>query len=259
MSRRRRRLRLLALLPAVFATILSGSLRAAPAENSGLALGAGFERLSRTISWDDGGGLSKLTANLITLQGHIRLGERFGLSLEAGLSLPSFNGLVFRELPISVEYQAGAAEALALAAEIRGFLLRTADFEIEGVGRIVSSIGFQKTWPLEDFAVDGETRGRPVWLDGRAGISLAHMGLGTVRPYLLVAADFLRGTFRMDQTLGDLDGSEKKAVQGKAVLFTALGVFFEISPRWSVVAEAALLPYAGGIDSSLSLGIARVF
>ncbi len=259
MSRTKARLRFFAAILIAGAIVALGPLRARADEKPGFAGGLGYDRLSRTISWDDGENISKLTANLVTLQGHCRFGERFGLSLKAGLSLPSFNGLVFRELPISIEYQAGAAEALALAGEIRGYLFRSSDFEIEAIGRIVSSIGFKKTWPLEGFAVDGETRGRQLWLEANIGGKATYTFFARFRPYLLIAGNLLRGKFEMDLTLEDLVGSETKAVKGKSALFTAFGASFEISPRFSVIAEVALLPYSGGVDSSLAFGISRVF
>jgi hypothetical protein len=259
MPKRRHHPRLVVPLLILASAVLAGPLQVRAEEGSGFALGAGFDRLTRTISWDGGESLSKLKSNLFTLQGSFRLSEGFGLSLKAGLSLPSFNGLVFRELPISVEYGAGPAEALALGGEIRGILLRSGEIEIEGIARAVSSIGLTKTWPLEGFAVDGEVRGRQVWFEAVAGARISSTFFGRFRPYLLIAGDFLRGNFKMDETLEDLVGSETKKIKGKSAIFTAFGASFEISPRLSVVAEAALLPYPGGIDSCLSVGIFRVF
>jgi hypothetical protein len=259
MPKRRHHPRFVVPLLILVASVLAGPLQVRAEEKSGFALGAGFDRLSRTISWDGGDNLSKLKSNLFTLQGNFRFSEGFGLSLKAGLSLPSFNGLVFRDLPVSIEYGAGPAEALALGAEIWGVLLRTGEIEIEGIARTVSSIGLTKTWPLEGFAVDGEIRGRQTWFEAVAGARITSTFFGRLRPYLLIAGDFLRGSFKVDEALEDLVGSETKKIKGKSAIFTAFGASFEISPRLTVVAEAALLPYPGGIDSCLSIGIFRVF
>jgi hypothetical protein len=259
MFRRRRCPRLFIPFFPVIILILWGPPQTLAGGGTDFAVGIGFDHLSRTIRWDGGESLSKLAANLVMVQGHLRTSDRFGLSVKAGLSLPSWNGLVFRELPISVEYQAGAAAGLALAAEIRAFLLRTGDFEIEGVGRIVSSFGFTKTWPLEGFAVEGNTRGRPVWFEATAGGRITTAFFGRFRPYLLVAGNFLWASFEMDQTLEDLVGSETKKGRGKSALATAFGASYEVNPRFSVIAEAILLPYPGGIDSSLSLGLSLAF
>jgi hypothetical protein len=60
--------------------------------------------------------------------GPARIGVAFAggptLSILAGFSLSDWNGLVFRELPFSVEYRAGAAGGPVLGAEAEIPLLR---------------------------------------------------------------------------------------------------------------------------------------
>ncbi len=221
--------------------------------------GLGFDHFSRTISWDEGEGLSSLKALFFTLQEDIKVGRDMRLKLMAGLSLSSFNGLVFRELPISLEYGAGAIEGLVLGAALRSRLFKLGDFEIEAVGRVVSSFGSRKIWPLEGFPVEGEAIGRPSWFEVAAGARVVYLFFGKFYPYIAVSGNWLRGSFQMSQTLEDLSGQENKKVKGKSLFLAAFGGTFDVSPKLTIHGEAGFLPYAGGVDGAVSLGIFYVF
>jgi hypothetical protein len=210
--------------------------------------GISYERLSRTITWDGGAGQSKLKADLITAREAIELKPGLAFELIAGLSLSNFNGLAFTNLPISLDYEAGAAKGLLLGAGIRARLLTFGNFEIEGVGRFVYSLGLKTTWPLEGFAVPGNTTGSPTWLEGSAGARLSYRSSGRFVPYAAVQASFFSGSFAMDETLGDLTGHETKKLKSKNLLEVTLGAEILVAERLTLRAEAGILPYAGAVD-----------
>jgi hypothetical protein len=216
--------------------------------------GISYERLSRTITWDGGASQSKLKADLITAREAIELKPGLAFELMAGLSLSNFNGLAFANLPISLDYEAGAAKGLLLGAGVRARLLTFGNFEIEGVGRFVYSLGFKTTWPLQGFAVPGNATGRPAWLEGSGGARLSYGSSGRFVPYAVVQASFFSGSFAMDEILGDLTGHEAKKLKSKNLLEVTLGADFRVAERLTLRAEAGILPYAGAVDGVASAG-----
>jgi hypothetical protein len=242
------------------ALFLLAAPRIFPAEISPAGMfGLGFEYFSRTIRWEDGARASTLKGNLVTARGMIGLKPGVTLDLAAGVSLADFNGLLFNHLPISLDYEAGALSGLLLAAGVRARLFSFGDFEMEGRGWFVYSLGFSRTWPLQGFAVEGNSRGRPVWLEAAAGPRIIYRLSRRIRSFLSVSANWLWGTFRMDETLGDLSGTEEIKVRGRGVLEAALGVDAAISARLSLCAEVGLLPSSGGVDGRAGIGLLFIF
>ncbi len=221
--------------------------------------GLDFGYWMRTITWDDEAEISKLKTFVVALREDIRLGSNSLLSLQAGLALSSPSGMIFRNLPVSLEYDAGPIKSLALGAEFRALLFGSGEFEIEGVGRIVSSLGFTKTWPLEGFAVDGEARGRPFWFEASLGPRISYTFFGGFRPYVFVFGSYLSGNFKMDEILEDLRGTETIAFKGKSVIGVAFGAILETRSPLSFRAEAGFFPYQGGVDAKYILGFSYAF
>jgi hypothetical protein len=226
-----------------------------PAFKSGL----GLDYLSRAITWDEGAGSSGFSAVLVTARQVVGFGSGLDLALSAGIALSDFDGLEFGRLPISLDYESGFATGLALGAEARATVLRSRTIEIQAVGRIVSSIGFSKTWPLEGFAVEGTAEGKPTWAQASVGPRLVLKSLGKFVPSVSVSADWLWGRFAMTETLGDLSGSQDQSVEGKSVIDIALGAEYEMSPRFTVEGRLGILPYSGGADAVVSFGVLYVF
>jgi hypothetical protein len=218
-------------------------------------LGAGFGGFSRTITWDDGAHESNLAAGSVAVRGEFTLRPGLAFELAAGLSMPNFDGLVFRGLPISVDYEAGAVNGVLLGAAVRARLLTFGAFEIGADGRFVYSLGLSKTWTMTGFAVEGTVTGSPSWFDATVGPRISYTGAGRFVPFATIAADWLSGTFTMDQALGDLTGHEAKKVQSKGFLAVSLGADWELSARVLLRGEAGILPYSGGTDLRASLAV----
>jgi hypothetical protein len=245
-------------LAAVFALLAAGPSTAAESRAS-IRTGIGFEHFSRTITWDDKTQTSKSSVHLITARGEIELRPGLVIELAAGLSLSNFNGLIFRDLPISLDYEAGAAAGLLLGAGVRARIASLDDFEIDGAGRFVYSLGFTKSWPMEGFTVPGEGTGKPTWMRASVGPRISYLASGKFVPYLSVSASLFSGNFDLEEKLGDLSGREKKKVRGKSLVEISLGADYKISGRVSVRAEAGFLPYPGGVDATVSAGLLFFF
>jgi hypothetical protein len=150
-------------------------------------------------------------------------------------------------------------KGLVLGAELEALLLKSGDFEIKTAGRFVSSLGMSKTWPLEGFAVEGEAKGRSNWMEASAGPRLAYLLSDAFVPYIEVNARWFRADFRMDETLGDLQGHEKRLVKGDFSFSVGLGGDARVSDRLTIKAKAGFIPYAGGVDALASVGLLYVF
>lgn len=241
-------------LALVLGIAAAGTAGAADPRGS-ISIGLGFDYLSRTVTWDDKTHESKLAAGAFTIRGEFRLKPGLTLELGAGLSMPNFDGLIFRDLPISVDYEAGAANGVLLGAAVRARLAKMGAFEIGADGRFVYSLGLSQTWALTGFAVEGTVKGSPTWFEACGGPRISYTGAGRFVPYITVMADWLSGTFTLDQTLGDLTGHEAKKVQAKGFLAASLGADYEVLTALLLRGEAGILPYSGGADFRASLGL----
>ncbi len=226
---------------------------------SRIQAGVGFDYLSRAVSGDNAPNAPKLRASLVTAQAQIGLRPGLRLTLFAGLSLTDLNGMVFRNLPISLDYEAGAIAGLALGADVVADLIKTGDFVIQGAGSFVYSMGSTKTVPLQDFAVEGTVKAKPTWFQASAGPRIAYTFFGKFVPYVSISGSWLSGHFRMDEALSDLTGAESKSTKGKSYVDIALGADFAVSPRLSLKGRAGFLPYAGGVDTDLAFGVRYQF
>jgi hypothetical protein len=246
------------LLSIVFSHLAAGPSVAAENRTS-FRVGISFEHFSRTITWDAKTGTSKASANLFAARAEVEPRPGLVFDLEAGFSLSNFNGLHFNQLPITIDYEAGAVAGLLLGAGVRDGLLRFGDFEIEGVGRFVYSLGSTKTWPLEGFTVPGTSKGGPTWMRASAGPRISYLFFGKFVPYLDVTAGWFSGKFKLDETLGDLGGQETKKLRGKSLVEISLGADYQVSGRIGLKAVAGFLPYAGGVDGTVSVGFLFFF
>lgn len=243
--------------------LVSGLLAARPAlGDSGrmiLTTGLTLDYVTRTVAWEGDDAKSKISGPVIAVRQDFRVNDGLTISLSAGMSLSGFDDLVFRGLPISLEYGAGVMRGLAVGTEVRARFLKSGDFEIRGVGRIVSSFGLTRTWPLEGFAVPGETSGRLNWTEASVGPEVSYLFFGKFIPSLEVFARWLWVDFKMDQTLGDLTGAETKRVKADLAFGASLGGEYPLSGRLTLTARAGILPYPGGVDSMASAGFRYKF
>ena len=250
---------LLLLLPSIAAVLLAAGFCQASENAAVWRTGIGIDYFSRTISSDNNTRASKASATLVTAREEVELRPGLAFDLAAGLSLSSFNGLAFSNLPITIDYEAGAVSSLFVGAGFRARLLRHGKLEIEGVGRFVYCLGSTKGWTLEGFAVEGHATGRPAWIEATLGPRISLVAGGKLVPFLTISGNWFSGSFKMTETLGDLSGSEKKTVRAKGFIEISLGARYQVSKRACFTAEAGFLPRSGGVDGALSAGLTYRF
>ena len=225
-----------------------------------LSAGVDFDYFSRTVGWEGEAEASRVQASLISARAEFGLGKGLTFSLAVGLSLSELKGLIFDSLPISLEFDASALKGFALGAEVVAPFMKLGDFEIGAAGRFVYSHGQARTWPIEDFAVEGKATGRANWMEASGGPRLAYnISGGFFVPYIEVAARWLKVDFRMDEILDDLEGTETKRIKGDVSFSVSIGGDIKVSDRLTVRAKAGILPYSGGVDGMASVGLFYTF
>jgi hypothetical protein len=239
--------------------LAAASAPAAESKIKSFMAGLNFDHFSRTFVWDGDTGSSRLRASLVSARADLGVGKGLTLSLSAGLALTDFDDLAFETLPITLEYDASPMKGLVLGAELEALLLKSGQFEIKAAGRFVSSFGMSRTWPLEDFAVEGQAKGRSNWMEASAGPRLTYLLSDAFVPYLEVNARWLRADFRMEETLEALHGLETKRIKGDLSFSVAVGGDARVSDRLTIKAKAGFAPYAGGADALASIGLLYKF
>jgi hypothetical protein len=224
-----------------------------------LAAGLTYESLSRTVVWKGDAASSRIQASLISARAELGFGKSVVVSLSAGLTLTDFKGLAFDSLPVNLQFDGPALKGFSLGAEAVAPLLKLSDFEISGTGRFVYSFGMSKTWSLEGFAVEGKAVGSSSWAEAALGPRVSYLFFGRVVPYVEVCARWLGAGFAMTETLADLVGKETKRVRGDFSFSAVLGADAAVTDHIAVKGRAGVLPYAGGVDSLLSIGVLYKF
>jgi len=211
--------------------------------------GVGVEFLNRTVSWDEGAFTSGLKGLLIAFQAEVEARPGLSACFQAGYALSDFGGLVFRELPFSVEYQAGAVGGFLLGGGFKARAAVSPSFDVELAGAFDFYLGFPGEWTLEGLAVEGSLDGRPSWKRIAVGPVVWYKGLSYyVYPYVQVQYTALWGSFRMTETVATLEGMEKKAVSGRGFLAVTLGILSEITDVIGLRVDVTAVPRSGGLD-----------
>jgi len=242
-----------AALPLMAAFILAappaGQARSLPNERPRLKVGFGLEYMNRTISWDEEASTSRLNGLLFCFQTEGEVRQGLSVTVQAGYALANFNGLIFRGLPFSVEYQAGYKGGVFLGGGLKARLLPSQSIEVELEAAWDVCLGFPDTWPIEDLAVAGTLEGKSTWMRLSAGPVLWYKGLAYyVFPYLRVQYNRVWGTFRMTETIETLEGMEDKKIAGSGLLSVSLGVLSEVTEAVGLRAEVTAVPRRGGLD-----------
>ncbi|MBN2264994.1 MAG: hypothetical protein JW775_04185 [Candidatus Aminicenantes bacterium] len=224
-----------------------------------IAAGLRFENLTRTVLWKGDQETSRIRASLIAARAEFGLAKDIVVGLDAGLVLTDFTGLVFTGLPVSLQYGAAPLTGFAFGADVVAPLAEFSDFRLSGAGRFAFTFGMTRTWPLEGFAVEGDARGDSSLLEIAAGPRLAYLVVDRIVPYIEVWARWLRAGFAIGESLGDLAGDETKRLRGDLQFGAGLGADAEVTDRLHIQGKAGILPYAGGVDSLMSLGILYKF
>jgi hypothetical protein len=215
-------------------------------------LGFHLEYLSQTLSWDDIGkkSTSGLESALAAVVLQLRLSRDSSASFFLGYASSNFNGLFFRQLPFSIDFEGGAIGGFLLGAELQYSLIARRSLGIDVRGQLIADLGTQKRWDIPGLAVTGSVQGKPVWTRAMVGPVLIFGRDGSTRPYVYPFFHYLWGTFEMKETVQNLTGKETKDIRGKSQFGTAVGIELPVSPKLAFKAEAAVYLRSGGSDYS---------
>lgn len=245
-----------------FGILLPHGLSAQDPERSArIQSGLGVEYMSRTIVWDEKTYSSPLNMGMALFRFGLELkkGPTFGLL--AGYGLNNWNGLVFRQLPFSIDYQNGAIGSILLGADIAQRLLTAGDWEIGLTARFLASIGSSREWTVADLLQPLQLDGRADWLQIQAGAGLTYLGFESFSPFLSVFYDRLWGTFTLNENIQTLSGSEEKKFAGRGFMGLSAGLWYDLSPVIRLKATGTLIPYgklAGGLGFDFGASLRAV-
>jgi len=244
---------LLALIAVLFSSLAGLVFAQTPATKRAPRLlvrpGLGFEYSSRTITWDNKKYTSQMKSYFAAAGVEYDVFEKLTVAALFGYGSTNGNGLVFRNLPFSVDYEAGGIGGFVLGGELATKkLLLVGNFEIDAQAQFVYYVGSSKTFALGDLAVQGSVTGKPKWSQFIVGPVVAYKGFSYFTPYFAACFNYLSGNFKMNETVQDLTGSEDKAFKGDGYFHVAVGATYELTDYLSLKGEGRLLPRKGGLD-----------
>jgi hypothetical protein len=223
-------------------------------ERSRFKAGVGLGYLSRVLDLEEEveGVSPEMTVLLAGLVLEYEFTPGFSLSAQIGYSSSAFDGLAFRRLPISLEIGAdsGKMGGILLGAEVEKSFFDGAAFGLAFRGQILASLGLDKEWDIPGLAATGSAKGTPAWMNASAGPVLTYKGLKGLTPYVYPRFDYLWGDFKLEETVQELKGDEKKDIKGKSMFGLGLGADFELASV-RLRAEAGLHPRPAGMDYSV--------
>lgn len=221
-------------------------------------LGVGFEYFNRGIKWDDSEEFTKLKSFLFYLKPEYTLMDRITIGAILGYSLSNLNGVTFQELPFSVEMEVGNIGGFLLGGDVDIALVQSGDFEIGAIGRYVYYSGSEKTWDMPDLVVEGSVTGKPKWQRLTAGLKVSYLIYEYITPYLFVAYDRLWGTYKLDQVIQELSGSQTRELSSRGNVNITFGSYLDPSAKIRLKAEFTVISYSK-IDFGFVLGAAYYF
>jgi hypothetical protein len=215
--------------------------------------GLRFDYFSRTIRWDDNQATSELTSYFGSLVLEYEFGPGYSLAALIGYSSSTLDGLIFRKLPLSIDFKGGGITGIILGGEIKASLLSGGSLDIGAFGQFLAYLGSKKEWTIPGLVVSGAIEGKPIWMRASVGPVFTYRGWKNFSPYLYPSFDYLWGTFEMKETIQTLEGNEKKEIKGKSLSGIALGADFAAARNFSIKVEAGAYPYNGGVDYSVMI------
>lgn len=222
-------------------------------QNISIRSGFGFEYFSRTITWDEDKYSSKLKSYFFTFNTEFELQNGLSMNAFLGYSLSNYDSLMFRKLPFSIELEAGEIGGFIFGGEIKKSVIRIKDLSVEGLGQFSYYLGTRKEWEIPGLNVTGTVEGKPSWIRVAVGPVFIYKGSDSFYPYLYLSYNKLWGTFKMDQTVEDLKGSENKEISEESSFSSSLGTIYKITDTFSIKGEASLIPRQNGIDLGFML------
>jgi hypothetical protein len=236
------------------AVVLSLAAAASPSPSSARSgpgrwsFGPGAEYFLRTIEWDGAARASQIGLLAATFQAEYVVEQGLIVSAVAGYASSSLDGIVFRKLPFSLEWQAGGMTGTLLGAGMTKTLLSPGDFEIGAEVRFVVFWGREKSKEIEGLNDQGTVRAEPRWMSAAAGPFIRYRAWAPFVPYIIVYYNNLWGQLRMEETLSRLGGSETKKVAARERFGAVAGLRIGPLSSLSFAAEVDLLPSRTHID-----------
>ncbi len=226
-----------------------------PSESSSFRPGLEFEYGSRTVGWTEDGQdvTSKMSFWLASLVLEYEIQPGFTLAAHVGYSSTSFESLSFRRLPLSIDLEVGGIGGIVLGAGVKKSVSAGETFSFDLIGKFLASLGFNKEWEIPGLAVEGSVQGKPTWMKASLGPVIIYQGWEGITPFLFPRVDYMWGKFKLEETIQELQGSEQKDLEGKALFGLGLGADFAISTTLYLRAEASLHPRKGGTDYSFMI------
>jgi len=222
----------------------------------------GFEFFTRTVGWngeDENTYSSKLKSFLYTLNMEFEIQESLFLSLLLGYSSSNYDEMAFRELPISVELDVGGISGYLFGGEIKKNLISAGDFGIGLLGQFVFCLGTKNEWEIPGLAVTGKVEGNPTWMRAVVGPLFTYQKFNDFYPYLFLSFNYLWGSFKMEETIQSLKGSENKKFSGEAFIGISLGAIYELTDSIGFKGEVSVYPHKEGIDFGFMINAAYAF
>ncbi len=252
---RSRRKRILVWLAAL--AFVPAGLRAQNDVPAGLHLKPGFhfEYLSRTLTWDNDAYQSTLIMPTAYFSLDIEIVRGFTFGILGGYTFSNFNGLVFRQLPFSLDYEAGAINGFVLGAQMQKSLFSSGFWEITADAQFLASLGTTKVFTIDQLNTSGQFDAKGTWMHLQVGPTVIYRGFELFSPFIGAAFDKLWGTFTVNETIGSLTGSEAKSVAGKGALAVTLGMMYEPSPNLSLKLSGNFIPYNKGTGQGLGIDL----
>jgi hypothetical protein len=257
--------------PAILGLLALGTILIPPAaaqaqdaEPAGVRLrpSLGFEYFSRTVLWDEDASASTLTAALAFLRAELefRPGGRIGLF--AGYSFSNYNGLIFRGLPFSVDYQAGTIGSLVWGGDFEERFATLGDVEIGVQAQFMMSLARTKDFEMPSLNVTSSLEGKGTWSRILAGPVVRYTGYENFTPYLCVSYNRTWGTFTMTEAVGELGGTEEKKILARGPVAVVIGTVFEPLTMIKIKAQLTAVPFrklAGGLETDYTASATAVF
>jgi len=208
----------------------------------------GLEYHFRTIAWDQKTRFSRLDAAVLLAGIRLQVIRGWHASAVLGCGLSDWSGLVFRNLPFSVDYEAGYRAGITAGGGLETHLVRFGSWDIGMAGRLLASFGSRKTLSLSGLNEEGRLDVRGRWMRVQAGPVVTYRSSVALATFFKASFDRLWGAFTMAETIGELDGTEEKAVVGRSWVSISGGLLWEPSPAFGLGLEGTVFPYrrAGG-------------
>ncbi len=211
------------------------------------------ELFSRGIKWSDQTTTLKSTNLMFELRAR-NLGNLFNLSFFGGLGLPRPNGVVFDQLPLTLQYQGGSITGLLFGARAEARLLPASDFNFGLMAEFSSYLGFKKEFALSGLVVPATATATPSWSQASGGLRVTYDALEGSQPFLEVAGSYFWGKFKMKEKIEDLEGEQSVNLKGVSYVSITAGWSFFLVDKITLVPKVRIFPGSRtGIGGGLSI------